>query len=67
MIVTGICVLNHVLAGYPEVVRLVSIGGHSCACGGTHVDNTDKLGSIKIAKAKKKKNILKISYTLENI
>jgi Ser-tRNA(Ala) deacylase AlaX len=57
-------ILGEALEGYPQVVRLVSVGGKACACGGTHVGNTEDLGGITVDKTKKKKNVLKISYSL---
>lgn len=52
------------LAGYPAVVRVVTVAGNPCPCGGTHVENVALLEGIEITKAKIKKKILKISYVL---
>ena len=45
-------------------IRLVSVGGNLCPCGGTHVQSTKELGSIEVTKIKTKKNVTKISYRL---
>lgn len=52
------------LEGYPDTVRVVSVAGVKCPCGGTHVRNTTELGIVTVTKLKKKKNNLKISYSL---
>ena len=51
------------LKGYPDEVRVVTIAGNPCPCGGTHVTNTNQLSGLQVTKAKTKKKILKISYT----
>jgi Ser-tRNA(Ala) deacylase AlaX len=45
-------------------IRLVSVGGNLCPCGGTHVQSTKELGPIEVTKIKTKKNVTKISYRL---
>jgi Ser-tRNA(Ala) deacylase AlaX len=45
-----------------RLVRVVTIAGSSCPCGGTHVQNTIELNGLQITKIKKKKKTLKISY-----
>jgi Ser-tRNA(Ala) deacylase AlaX len=45
-----------------KLVRVVTIAGSSCPCGGTHVQNTMELRGLQITKIKKKKKTLKISY-----
>ncbi len=52
------------LSSYPALVRVVSVGGFPCPCGGTHVTTTEDLNGITVTKIKVKKNIMKISYTL---
>ena len=32
---------------------MVNVGGTSCACGGTHVKNTNVIGGITVTKIKK--------------
>jgi len=44
--------------------RIVTLAGLACPCGGTHVKSTAELQTVTITKAKKKKNIVKISYLL---
>ncbi|AXK79658.1 hypothetical protein DW352_03470 [Pseudolabrys taiwanensis] len=45
--------------------RIVTVGSYrSLPCGGTHVDNLKRLGSVKITKAKKQKENVRISYVL---
>ena len=53
------------LTQYPDFLRLVTVAGGPCPCGGTHVKNTGELGSsIAVTKLKKKKNLLRVSYVL---
>ena len=47
-----------------ERVRLVSVGGNMCPCGGTHVNSTGDLGVVEVTKIKMKKNVTRISYRL---
>jgi Ser-tRNA(Ala) deacylase AlaX len=49
---------------YPEHVRVVTVGGLSCPCGGTHVKSTQDLGAVTVTKVKKKKDIYKVSYSV---
>eukprot|EP01036_Dinobryon_divergens_P026277 gene26278-34902_t len=51
--------------GYDGFTRTVNLAGVSCPCGGTHVISTKQLESVTVTKAKRKKNILRISYVLE--
>jgi Ser-tRNA(Ala) deacylase AlaX len=44
--------------------RVVEVAGCSCPCGGTHVNNTSELVGVIVTKAKKKKDIVKISYEI---
>jgi Ser-tRNA(Ala) deacylase AlaX len=52
------------LKGYPERLRLVKIAGTFLPCSGTHVKSSGMIGPVTVTRAKKKKNTLKISYTL---
>ena len=52
------------LEGYPETMRMVSVAGAWIPCSGTHVKSTSVIASCNITKVKKKKNTLKVSYTL---
>lgn len=45
-------------------VRHINFGNDYSPCGGTHVSSTQKIGTISIKKIKRKKNIIRISYTL---
>lgn len=47
-------------------VRLVSVGGNLCLCGGTHVKSMGELGVVKVTKIKTKKNATRISYRLKD-
>jgi Ser-tRNA(Ala) deacylase AlaX len=49
---------------YPESVRVVTVGGLPCPCGGTHVKSTKDLQEVTVSKVKKKKDIYKVSYTI---
>ena len=44
--------------------RVVEVANLDCPCGGTHVAGTAELGVITVTKAKKKKGVLKVSYTM---
>ncbi len=53
------------LTHYPDTVRMVKICGLFIPCGGTHIKSTGEIGTdIKITKLKKKKQCVKVSYTL---
>lgn len=52
------------LEGYPERLRLVKIANCFLPCSGTHVKRSGVIGPVTVTRAKKKKNTLKISYTL---
>jgi Ser-tRNA(Ala) deacylase AlaX len=43
-------------------LRVVSIAGMPCPCGGTHVESTKNLQGLEVTKVKKKKDIYKVSY-----
>eukprot|EP01127_Copromyxa_protea_P003403 TRINITY_DN13218_c0_g1_i1.p1 TRINITY_DN13218_c0_g1~~TRINITY_DN13218_c0_g1_i1.p1 ORF type:complete len:257 (-),score=55.36 TRINITY_DN13218_c0_g1_i1:24-749(-) len=45
--------------------RIVSINGLGCPCAGTHVNNTSEIGTVKITKITYKKNIVRVSYSLD--
>lgn len=45
-----------------KLIRVVTIAGSSCPCGGTHVQNTRELEGLQVTKIRKKKMTLKISY-----
>jgi Ser-tRNA(Ala) deacylase AlaX len=55
------CDVSH----YPEQVRVVTLAGLPCPCGGTHVQSTRELAACEVTKVKKKKNIMKVSYLLK--
>jgi len=46
------------------MVRVVSVAGGWCPCGGTHVSTLKELGEVAVTKVKSKKNTLKVSYVL---
>ena len=41
------------------------IGGLGCPCGGTHVCNSRELKGIKVTKIKIKKDVIKVSYIID--
>ena len=45
-------------------VRVVSMAGYGCPCGGTHVDNLRELGKVEVTKIKSKKGNTRVSYKL---
>jgi Ser-tRNA(Ala) deacylase AlaX len=48
-------------------MRVVNIAGCSCPCGGTHIKNTQEITeTVLIQKIKRKKNILKVSYSISS-
>jgi len=47
-----------------EGVRVVTIGGQGCPCGGTHVNDTSEIGSVKIEAIKSKGKATRVSYSL---
>jgi Ser-tRNA(Ala) deacylase AlaX len=49
---------------YPEEVRVVTVAGLPCPCGGTHVKSSADLGGVRVTKVRRKKRILKVSYTM---
>ena len=46
-------------------VRVVSVGGLGCPCGGTHVRDTSELGKVKVEAVKTKGKVTRVSYTVE--
>ncbi|KAI4369563.1 hypothetical protein MLD38_017989 [Melastoma candidum] len=44
--------------------RIVTVGNHSCPCGGTHVIDLKELISIKVTQIRVKKGMTKVSYTV---
>ena len=46
-------------------VRVVTVGGLGCPCGGTHVNDTKELGRVKVEGIKVKGKVTRISYTVE--
>jgi len=56
------------LSGYPEQVRVVTLGGFAIPCGGTHVKNTADLGlGWTIGKIKKKKDAYRLPYSCSTL
>ena len=53
------------LDAYPERLRVVKVANCFLPCSGTHVKRSSVIGPVQVTKAKKKKNTLKISYTLQ--
>lgn len=51
--------------GHLEAERIVSYDGFGLGCGGTHVDDIAAIGKLIIKKTKKKKGVVKVSYTIE--
>jgi len=45
-------------------VRVVSVGGQGCPCGGTHVNDTKELGGVKVEAIKGKGKVTRVSYTM---
>ncbi|CAN0031420.1 unnamed protein product, partial [Choristocarpus tenellus] len=45
-------------------VRVVTVAGGSCPCGGTHVNSTLALQGTKVTKVKPKKGTMRVSYTV---
>lgn len=45
-------------------MRIVTVAGLPCPCGGTHVSSTRKLEGVRVTKVKAKKGTLRVSYTL---
>jgi len=52
------------LTHYPENLRIVELAGQSCPCAGTHVGHTGELEGVSVTKVKRKKNVVKVSYTI---
>jgi len=46
-------------------IRVVTVAGWGCACGGTHVKSTGELKGMRIKKLKVKKGFLRVSYSLD--
>ena len=45
-------------------VRVVTVGGQGCPCGGTHVLHTGELGKVKVEAIKSKGKVTRVSYTV---
>lgn len=56
----GECDLSHLPQDKP--VRLVSVAGMNCPCGGTHVKNSEELKNLSVHKVKAKGGKLKVYY-----
>eukprot|EP01134_Creolimax_fragrantissima_P007563 CFRG7563T1 len=50
-------------AGAPSV-RIMSIGGVECPCGGTHVKSTKEIGCVEVYRVKANKKNVKVYYKL---
>ena len=46
-------------------VRIVSVGGMDCPCGGTHIRDTSELGKVTVEKVVAKGKVTRVSYSLE--
>jgi len=46
------------------VVRVVSVGGQACPCGGTHVKDTKELVGVKVEGIKTKGKVTRVSYSI---
>ena len=46
-------------------VRVVCVGGLGCPCGGTHVNSTKELGTVKVEGIKVKGKVTRVSYKVE--
>ena len=44
--------------------RVVTMGGVSCPCGGTHVKNVGEIKGVIVTKIQKKKKAVRVSYTI---
>lgn len=51
--------------GHLDTERIVAYDDFAVACGGTHVANIAAIGTLAINKTKKKKGVVKVSYTLD--
>ena len=51
------------LALYPDQVRIVTVAGLPCPCGGTHIRSTSELEGLIVTKIKRKQNLVRVSYT----
>jgi Ser-tRNA(Ala) deacylase AlaX len=47
-----------------KMVRVVSVGGGVCPCGGTHVDSAARLRGVTVSKVKTTKGTTKVSYSV---
>lgn len=63
---TGV-VLAPASLGHLETERVVEYDGFAIACGGTHVSDIAQVGRMLVKKVKKKKGVVKVSYTLESL
>ena len=45
-------------------MRVVSVGGQGCPCGGTHTADTKELGGVKVEAIKTKGKVTRVSYTM---
>lgn len=53
--------------GHMETARVVSYDGFDMACGGTHVADIAEIDTLVIKKVKRKKGVIKVSYTLQDL
>jgi len=47
-----------------EGMRIVTVGGTACPCGGTHVASTADVGALKVQKIKSKGKVTRVSYSV---
>jgi len=53
---------DYLLEGKP--IRVVTVAGFGCPCGGTHVKSNGELGSVEVRKIKSKKGLTRVSYAV---
>lgn len=58
----GPCDLSHLPDG--AAVRVVSVAGGWCPCGGTHVKSTADLGVVAVTKLRNRRGVLRVSYIM---
>ena len=54
------------LTSYPDQVRIVTVAGLPCPCGGTHTRTTSELKGLIVTKIRRKQNLIRVSYSLHS-